>query len=162
VRARVSSVALTRGAFSETGTRLAGLVPTGRVDGHHVVAGPTTCQARPRVCSEVFGVPDLHAYVTVTVPRDPGSKPFRRIDAIRRSLRLLPSGQTAVPFVSPGSGLAAYRRALEAAGPHAKVRVDGCPAPVSCGTGAWGAEPAAGRVVPAGSTVTVVVVRPAR
>jgi hypothetical protein len=110
----------------------------------------------------VFGVPDLHAYVTVTVPRDPGSEPFRRIDAIRTSLTVLPSGQAAVPFVAPGSGLAGYRTALDAAGLHAKVRVDRCPALASCGTGVWGTQPAAGRVVPAGSTVTVVVVRPGR
>jgi hypothetical protein len=114
------------------------------------------------VCSEVFGVPDLHAYVTVTVPRGQGTEPYRRIDAIRTSLTVLPSEQTAVPFVTPGSGLVAYRTALDAAGLHTKVRVDRCPALASCGMGVSGTEPAAGRVVPAGSTVAVVVVSPGR
>ncbi len=151
VRAHVSSVALT------TDTQQQGLVPDGRIDGHQVVAGPTDCRAKARSCVGVFGVPDLHAFVTVTVPLGGGVRAFDTILAIRTSLRVLPARQTAVPFVTPGSGVAAYRAALEHAGLQVDVRTDRCPTNASCAPGVHGTEPAAGRVVPARSSVTVVV-----
>jgi len=153
---RVSSVALT------STTQQQGLEPTGRVDGHQVVAGPTDCRTRVRTCVEVFGVPDLHAYVTVAVPRTSGTEPFDVIDGIRRSLTVLPEGQTAVPFVSPDSGLGQARATLEAAGLRVEVRTHTCPTNAFCGTGVQETVPAAGRVVPAGSTVRVVVLTQGR
>lgn len=156
-RPAVSSVALTTGAFTETGTRLGGLVPTEHIDGHQVVAGPTDCRTASRTCVAVFGVPDLHAYVTVTVPHVDGTKTFARIEAIRASLTVLPDERTAVPFVAPGSSVARYRADLEAAGLSVDVRSTPCPPTAFCAPGVTGTSPAAGRVVPAGSTVTIEV-----
>jgi hypothetical protein len=148
----VSSVALT------TDIQQKGLVPTGRVNGHRVVAGPTSCRSDPNpdpACVEVFGVPDLHAYFTVTVPRADGTAPFDVIDGIRQSLTVLPVGQTAVPFVTPESGLAGYRATLEASGLHGEVRTVPCPDNAFCVPEVWGTSPAAGAVVPAGSAVRI-------
>jgi hypothetical protein len=160
--ASVSSVALTSGAFTETLTRLNGLQPQGRVDGHQVVAGPTDCGTQGQSCVEVFGVPDLHAYVTVTVPRGDGTQALDTIEAIRTSLTVLPEGESAVPFVTPESDLARYRAALEAAGLQVDVHQVACPDTAFCGYGVRGTTPAAGRVVPAGSTVRVDVLTEGR
>jgi len=157
VRGPFSSVALTTGAFTETDTRLTGLEPSGRVDGHQVVAGAPDCRTQAERCVQVFGIPDLHAYVTVTVPVGLGSEAFDTIDGIRRSLRVLPAAETAVPFVTPGSDLPRTRAALAAAGLRVDVHEVACPDTAFCGYGVWSTTPAAGHVVPAGSTVRVDV-----
>jgi hypothetical protein len=89
------------------------------------------------------------------VPQTTGTEAFDVIDGIRRSLTVLPEGQTAVPFVTPPSGVARYRAALEAAGLRTEVHEVPCPDSAFCVNEVWGTTPAAGHVVPTGSTVTV-------
>jgi hypothetical protein len=106
-----------------------------------------------------FGVPDLDAYFSVRVPRDqPGA--LAQVTAIRDSLKVLPDGQTTVPFVTPGSSLGAWKAAVRDAGFAVRIRHSTCPPTAFCGFGPFGTAPAAGAVAPAGSTVTIEVIAP--
>lgn len=154
----VSSVAITSGEFTETGTRLSDLEPAGQVEGHQVVANQATCPVgQGESCGQVFGIPDLDAYFTVTIPAEEAGGAINQIDAIRNSLTVLPDDQTTVPFVAPGASVSQMRAALEAAGLAAAVNQQTCPPTASCKIGVLGTTPAAGSVVPAGSTVTINV-----
>jgi hypothetical protein len=131
-------------------------VADGRVGGHRVVAQPPLCMpgTGPEACIQTFGVPDLHVWFSVRVPRGVGA--FEQVRAIRRSLTLLPDAQTAVPFVNPRSPLAAWQRALRDAGFVVRAHESTCRGNASCADRVT-TTPAAGNVVPTGSTVTIEV-----
>jgi hypothetical protein len=151
----VSSVALSTVRMNDGFT--AGLLPDGHVGIHQVVSRQAMCTAGtgPEHCSQALGVPDLHAYFEITVPRAPGGSD--QIAAIRDSLRLLPEDQTAVPFVNPMSPLATWRAALENAGFAVRENHATCPPTGNCNPGVVLTRPAAGNVAPTGSTVTIEV-----
>jgi len=154
----VSSVAITTGEFAESGTRLFGLEPLGEVADHQVLAGEATCPVgQGESCRQVFGIPDLDAYFTVTIPEDVEGGAISQIDAIRDSLTVLPDDQTTVPFVSTLASVIEVREALEAAGLSVTVNQQTCPPNASCLSGVVGTAPAAGSVVATGSTVTINV-----
>jgi hypothetical protein len=136
-----------------------GMTPDGRVGGHRVVARPNSAMCMvgtgPEACLQSFGVPDLHAYFSVRVPRDE-PEALDRVKAIRDSLRVLPDGQTAVPFLSAGS-LDDWRAALQDAGLAVRVDHHSCPPTGNCVGGVVSTTPAPGNVVPTGSIVTIDV-----
>jgi hypothetical protein len=132
----------------------------GRVGGHRVLArpNPAMCMAGtgPEACLQSFGVPDLHAYFSVRVPRDePGA--LDQVTAIRDSLIILPEGQTAVPFVTPGSSLEEWESALRDAGFTVQVNHHTCPPTGNCAPGVVTTTPAAGNVAAIGTVVTIDV-----
>jgi hypothetical protein len=140
-----------------------GMTPDGSANGHEVVARPNPARCLPgtgpETCVQSFGVPDLDAYFSVRVPRDQSGS-LDQVKAIRDSLRVLPAGQTAVPFVTPGSSLEAWEGALRDAGFAVRVKHSTCPPNAFCLSGVLGTEPAAGNVAPTGSTVTIEVLDP--
>jgi hypothetical protein len=153
----VSSVAITRGAFTETGTILSDMTPAGSVDGHRVVESPAECSVEQgQYCRQVFGVPDERVYFTVSIPRDEDHA-RAQVEAIRRSLTVLSQDRTAVPFVTPGSPLGHWESALRDAGFAVRVRHHTCPPTADCGRGVGYTTPAAGLSAPTGSTVTIEV-----
>ncbi len=155
----VSSVDITSRPSFETNTEPSGaLKPAGSVAGHRVVADSVTCPVGlDESCWQAFGIPDLHAYFTVTIPTWVKGGAVTRINAIRNSLTVLPSKQAAVPFVTPGSSVAEVRAALESAGFTVVIHPRTCPVAGTCRS-PMGTSPAAGLVVPAGSTVAIHVV----
>jgi hypothetical protein len=138
------------------------MTPDGEVGGHQVVSRPNPAICMPgegqEACVQSFGVPDLHAYFSVRIPRDQ-SGALDQVKAIRDSLTLLPAGQTAVPFVTPGSSVEIWRRALEDAGFEVRVNRSTCPANAFCAGGGI-TEPAAGNVARKGSLVTLDFISP--
>jgi hypothetical protein len=157
-RQDVSSVAIS--AVRMNDGFVDGMTPDGRVEGHQVVArpNPAICMPGegPEACLQSFGVPDLHAYFSVRVPRDePGA--LDEVKAIRESLRVLPKGQTTVSFVSPLSPLDKLKSALSDAGLTARVVHHSCPSTGNCGPGVISTTPAPGTVVRTGSIVTIDV-----
>jgi hypothetical protein len=154
----VSSVAITSGGFTETGTRLSDLEPAGHVEGHRVVADTAACAVgQTESCAQVFGIPDLDAYFTVIVREDVDGGAKNQVDAIRSSLTVLPDDQTTLPFVPPLGSVSQTRAALEAAGLAVVVEQQTCPPNASCVGGVVSTTPAAGSVVATGSTVTIHV-----
>jgi hypothetical protein len=152
-----TSVAITTGEFTETGTRIDGLKPQGEIGGHEIVGSGVGCfESNPPICTEVFGVPDLNAYFTVRSDAPGGAQIM--ID-IRKSLTLLEPEVTTVPFV-PGDTQSEVVAALEDAGLSVRVETWGCPDTASCFAGVTDVSPAVGSVVPTGSTVTVTVALP--
>jgi hypothetical protein len=132
--------------------------PDGQVAGHEVVASAPDCPVgQGESCQQVFGIPDLDAYFTVTIPEDVEGGAISQIDAIRHSLTVLPDDQTAVPFVTPGGLVSQMREAMEAAGLAVVVHRMTCGPTDSCMSGVVGTTPAAGTVVATGSTVTINV-----
>lgn len=155
VNPRVSSVAITTGAFPEAGIRLNRLRPAGELDGHEVLETPTRCQlSHPGACTQTFAIPDLDAYFHVTVWSDDGGSEVVR--TIRESLTLLNTDQTIVPFTPYGTETEVVT-ALDEARLTVQIEHTTCPPNASCKFGVTGIEPAVGTVVPAGSTVTVTV-----
>ena len=158
----VSSVAITTGEFTETGTRLGDLQPAGSLGDHQVVQSPPNClqgfpasgQGSSTHCTQTFGIPDLHAYFTASII---GNDAEHRLNAIRESLTVLPEDQVTVPFVTPGTSLDGVRAALETAGLSVDVVRWTCPPTADCVGGVDIDDPTVGSVVPAGSTVTVKV-----
>ncbi|ROR91032.1 PASTA domain-containing protein [Nocardioides aurantiacus] len=142
----------------------AGLEPAGQVGGHRLVATPATCSTGdPVVCGQSFGVPDLDAYFSVSIPHGPQAgrrgygAPLRQVDAIRGSLRVLAEDRVAVPYRTPDHAATKLRAALTALGLSVKINRLTCPPTASCFGGAVNIEPEPGTVVPAGSTVTLDV-----
>jgi len=152
----VSSVAVSaaprRGGLVGSPTR------AGSIGGYQVVESPALCTGGtgPESCLQWFGVPDLHVFFLVRVPRDEAGA-LRQVEAIRSSLTLLPDGHTAVPFVTPGSPLPEWRSAVQDAGFVVRVRHHDCLPPGNCAPGVVSTIPAAGRVAASGSTVTIDV-----
>ena len=136
-----------------------GMTPDESVGGHRVVARPNPAMCMvgtgPEACLQSFGVPDLHAYFSVRVPRDE-PEALDQVEAIRDSLTVLPDGQTAVPFLSAGS-LDDWRAALQDAGLGVRVDHHSCPPTGNCVGGVVSTTPAPGNVVRTGSIVTIDV-----
>lgn len=156
----VSSVAITTGAFTETGTHLRGLIDDGTIAGHQVVASKASCSpGQGEYCRQVFGIPDLNAYFTVTIPASDDG--LSTIAAIRDSLTVLPDEQTTIPYtfypVARHNSQAVTVRALQAAGFSVEVKGETCPPNAGCLFGVTGVHPEVGTVAPVGSTVTVTV-----
>lgn len=153
----VSSVAITSLPPSRSVAGFPDLTADGEIGGHQVVASPATCSpGQGESCRQTFGVPDLDAYFSVTIPQDEPGGALGEIRAIRESLTILPQDQVAVPFVFQPS-LKEARAVLQRAGLDVEVLRTPCPAGADCGFGVMGSTPAAGRVVPLGSTVTIDV-----
>lgn len=157
-RPGVSSVAITSGEFTETGPPLRNLKPAGEIAGHRVREGEGVCQTTPNgPCRQTFGIPDLDAYFTVTIPEDASGHAAAEIAAIRASLTVLPDDQIAIPFVPDGNE-GELSTVLQEAGLTVTVDRMGCPdAAADCVSGVVNISPAEGSVVPVGSTVTVTV-----
>jgi hypothetical protein len=156
-RPAVSSVAITAGEFTETGTFLRNLHADGEIAGHQVRADEQRCQTIPNgPCRQTFGIPDLDAYFTVTIPEDGSGSATAEIAAIRASLRVLPGDQIAVPYL-PEANEGDIATSLHEAGLAVTVEHTTCPAAADCVVGVVGTSPAEGSVVPVGSPVTVRV-----
>ena len=157
-RPEVASVAITSGSFTETGTFLGRLDPDGEAGGHEVQASNAVCETIPNgPCRQTFGIADLNAYFTVTIPHDNDQDTLAQIAAIRASLAVLPDDQTTVPF-TPDSDEADVTRVLEAAGLSVTVKHSTCPPTADCAAqGVVDINPSVGTAVPAGTTVTVTV-----
>jgi len=159
----VSSVAITTGAFTETGTRPDELTDDGNIEGHQVVASNAECSpGQGEYCRQVFGIPDLEAYFTVTVPASQDGNGLAAITAIRESLTVLSDDQTIVPFTAYPFGRdnseAMVVRALQEAGLSVEVVRETCPPDAFCVIGVAEVHPEIGSVVTVGSTVTGTVV----
>lgn len=156
-RPGVSSVAIADGGFAETGTMLRNLTAAEEIAGHQVRAAEAVCQTTPNgPCRQTFGIPDLDAYFTVTIPEDGSGNASAEIAAIRASLTVLPDDQVAVPFV-PDRDEDAVATALRQAGLSVTVEHTPCPAGADCVAGVVNIRPAEGSVVPVDSTVTLTV-----
>lgn len=153
----VSSVAITALPPSRSVGGFPNLTADGEVQGHQVVASQATCSpGQGESCRQTFGVPDLRAYFSVTIPQDDGNA-LDEVRAIRESLTVLPPDQVAVPYLFRPS-VKKMRDTLLEAGLSVKIVREPCPPNADCGFGVSGTTPAAGRVVRLGSTVTIVVV----
>jgi hypothetical protein len=147
-RPGVSSLAISSLPFQETGASRAEMKVTTEVDGNPVLESGATCtRSDPGICRQSFGIPDLHAFFTVTSVSPNG------VSAIRGSLRVLPDGQSTVPFVTKWGD---WRAAFRQVGLEVRVRHQPCPGSSTC-LGPFATTPAAGHVVPTGSTVTIEV-----
>lgn len=153
----VSSVAITSVRPDARMPADAAVKPDGEVGGHEVVATKATCSpGQGESCRQVFGVPDLDAWFSVTIPQDEGNA-LEQIRAIRESLMVLPDDKVAVPYVFHPS-LEQLRDTLLEAGLSVEVVRKPCPKYASCGFGpSSSTTPAAGRVVPLGSNVSIAV-----
>lgn len=159
---QVSSVAITRGGFTQTGPPLRALRPADRLrgaTGHDVVESIMVCQTTPAgPCTRTVGVPDLHAYFSITIAGD-GADPTGQLETIRSSLLVLPADQRAVPSVEGVSmSVDDARAVLEEAGFDVAVREPPCPTIAYCGAGSVaGTDPEAGSILPVGATVVLSV-----
>lgn len=157
-RPAVSSVAITGRTFTESRTSSRHLETDGEVGGHEVRASKAVCETTPNgPCRQTFGIPDLDAYFTVTIPQDGSHNATAQIAAIRASLAVLPDHQAVVPFTSSGDETD-VTQALEAAGLSVTVNRTTClPSDVCVSPGVVDITPVVGTVVPTGTTVTVTV-----
>jgi len=123
------------------------------VGGDAVVETEMTCQGASPTCRQIFGIPSLHAYFSVSVAGDQAEATAR---GIRQSLTVLPSDFTSVPFV-PGGSLPAVQDALEQAGLQVAVDHSSCPPTGNCESGVISTDPPAGTVVPRATSVTIQI-----
>ncbi len=149
---RVSSLAISDHTF-ETKAIAFGAAD-GDVAGHDVRTTHGCLHAIDGPCFANISVPDLGAFFQVTIH---GRDPEERVQQMRDSLTVLPDGLVTVPIVSSWhrSDVEDAYAEMEALGLEPTIE-DGCPAGL-CDISAW-TEPPSGRVVAAGTPVTIYVV----
>jgi hypothetical protein len=127
----------------------------GEVAGHPVLVAANACaDIAIATCSADVSVPELGAYFRITIH---GRRASQRVEELRETLTALPDDQVAIPDAP--TRLDEAKAALESAGLEPDVQMRTCGAMDLCLMRPW-IDPAPGRVVPVGTTVTINVMTP--